>query len=53
MFWFYTDVKWERKMMAGVVIYWGHVYCLPVLGVTSYKVTDYCNNITFLGNEVK
>ena len=24
-----------------------------VLGVTSYKVTDYGNNITFLGNEVK
>ncbi len=24
-----------------------------VLGVTSYKVTDYSNDITFLGNEVK
>lgn len=30
-----------------------HVHTHAVLGVTSYKVTDYSNYITFLGNEVK
>ncbi len=31
-----------------------HLFSIrPVLGVTSYKVTNYSNYITFLGNEVK
>ena len=31
-----------------------HVICQgTVLGVTSYKVTDYSNDITIIGNEAK
>ena len=42
----------EVEAKLGLKHTFGTVYH-PVLGVTSYKVTDYCNDITFWGNEVK